>query len=353
MLKRAAANVFGGGQAASQRVDQLVEEQRDSVIDLRCCRRWNRPHCHLRPAAGKNFLLVYRDEVLQHRYRLHWRIVCKPWPTETQAALPLYRRFPAGCSQPSVSTNPSRPIGASATLPPRSAALARRSWWEDASGGRPYVSGLPRSLGALRRLTGRCRLAARARARDRAPSTCAASQRVERRDRGPGASLQRIAIWKRENCLILNTRRMATHLTIAALLWRCCHSLQQLHQSKSVRMRTERLFEWRATHTSSVSRARSVGRTARSRWRTTAPRKSSTARTVPIHGPSVSMATGGKSLSPEAGAATSLGSRGSASAVLAAIVGERGRDVLHGHYRKDSVGLKRPVRESLGWRTAG
>ena len=60
----------GSNMAGAQRVDQLIQEQRDAVIDLSLGRRGNRPGRHLRSAAADDLFPVLGDEFVKHGFAL-------------------------------------------------------------------------------------------------------------------------------------------------------------------------------------------------------------------------------------------------------------------------------------------
>src|SRR5689334_17171704 len=64
--QRGLANLRARQQAEPQGVDQLAEEERNPVIDLRLTGRWNRPCGHLHPAAADDLLAVRSYEFMQH-----------------------------------------------------------------------------------------------------------------------------------------------------------------------------------------------------------------------------------------------------------------------------------------------
>ena len=63
---RASADVLTRGLPEAQGVDQLIQEQGNSVIDFRFCGRRKRSHRHLRPAAADDLVPVRRYEFMEH-----------------------------------------------------------------------------------------------------------------------------------------------------------------------------------------------------------------------------------------------------------------------------------------------
>src|ERR1051325_7470188 len=66
MLDGSAGNLSASGLAEAQRVAQLIQEERHTVLDLRCCRWRNRACGHLPLAAADDLFAVKRNELVQH-----------------------------------------------------------------------------------------------------------------------------------------------------------------------------------------------------------------------------------------------------------------------------------------------
>jgi hypothetical protein len=67
MQQGAQANLRMGSAATPQRVDQLIEEDRDAVIDFGCGRRGHRSRSHFSPATRNDLVAVGGDKFVQHR----------------------------------------------------------------------------------------------------------------------------------------------------------------------------------------------------------------------------------------------------------------------------------------------
>ena len=64
---RARADLRVRRQVVLQRVDQLIEESGDAVLEFGWRGRGNRPHRHLRPAAADELVPVLRNKRVKHR----------------------------------------------------------------------------------------------------------------------------------------------------------------------------------------------------------------------------------------------------------------------------------------------
>jgi len=62
MLDRALADLVGLRRSVAQFLDQLIQEQRDSVIDLSICRWWSRPFRDFRSAPADELVAICGDE---------------------------------------------------------------------------------------------------------------------------------------------------------------------------------------------------------------------------------------------------------------------------------------------------
>src|SRR6185503_3188085 len=49
----------------AQRTDQLVQEQRHAVVNLRFGGRWNGPRCHFGTATPDDVVSIYGDELVE------------------------------------------------------------------------------------------------------------------------------------------------------------------------------------------------------------------------------------------------------------------------------------------------
>ena len=77
MQDRAPAYLRTRSGAPLQGVHQLIEEDRDPVIDLRRGRWRHRPRGHLPPASRDDFVAVGADELVEHRTRPVGSILCQ------------------------------------------------------------------------------------------------------------------------------------------------------------------------------------------------------------------------------------------------------------------------------------
>ena len=64
--ERAPINLPSGRPSEAQRRNQLIQKERDGVMNLRVCRCWHRPRGHLGSAAQDDFVPVYGNEFIEH-----------------------------------------------------------------------------------------------------------------------------------------------------------------------------------------------------------------------------------------------------------------------------------------------